>query len=150
MHCDELPRRRAGRQHLLPVGRVVDLTRVARAADDAPAAEDTEEPREDAAVLVRRPCGINESGGGRWTTDKYMGPFSWGIGLCTCCCLCFMCCPCDERQVYHEPSGRKILQSGGPAGRFNEMCTATAVESSGWAWDKDTPAQEWAYLTWQD
>ena len=60
--------------------------------------------------------------GGRWTTDKYMGPFSWGIGLCTCCCLCFMCCPCDERQVYQEPSGRKILQSGGPAGRFNEMC----------------------------
>jgi hypothetical protein len=60
--------------------------------------------------------------GGRWTTDKYMGVFSWGIGLCTCCCLCFMCCPCDERQVYQEPSGRKILQSGGPAGRFNEMC----------------------------
>ena len=55
-----------------------------------------------------------------------------------------------RNQVYHEPSGRKILQSGGPAGRFNEMCTATAVESSGWAWDKDTPAQEWAYLTWQD
>ena len=60
--------------------------------------------------------------GGRWTTDKYMGPFSWGIGLFTCCCLCFMCCPCDERQVYHEPSGRKLLQSGGPSGRFNEMC----------------------------
>ena len=32
--------------------------------------------------------------GGRWTTDKYMGPFSWIIGLVTCCCLCFMCmCP---------------------------------------------------------
>ena len=60
--------------------------------------------------------------GGRWTTDKYMGVFSWGIGLCTCCCLCFMCCPCDERQVYQEPSGRKLLQSGGAAGRFNEMC----------------------------
>ena len=60
--------------------------------------------------------------GGRWTTEKYMGPFSWGIGLFTCCCLCFMCCPCDERQVYHEVSGRKLLQSGGPSGRFNEMC----------------------------
>ena len=81
--------------------------------------------------------------GGRWTTEKYMGPFSWGIGLFTCCCLCFMCmrpacpskgriapstriahagCPCDERQVYTEPSGRKLLQSGGPSGRFNEMC----------------------------
>jgi hypothetical protein len=52
-----------------------------------------------------------------------------------------MCCPCDERQVYHEPNGRKILQSGGPAGRFNEMCTATPVapaeQSSGWKWDWD-------------
>ena len=137
MHRDVLARRRARRQHLLPVRRVVHLARVAGAADDAPAAEDAEEPGEDTAVLVR------------WTTDKYMGPFSWGIGLCTCCCLCFMCCPCDERQVYHEPSGRKILQSGGPAGRFNEMCTATAVESSGWTWDKDTPAHEWAHLTYQ-
>ena len=60
--------------------------------------------------------------GGRWTTEKYMGPFSWGIGLFTCCCLCLMCCPQDERQVYSEPSGRKLLQSGGPSGRFNEMC----------------------------
>ena len=161
-HLDELPRRRAGRQHLLAVGRVVHLARVAGAADDAPAAEDAEEPGEDAAVLVRRPCGsTGQSGGadvasmawrssapyaapyhpggvppasfnaipppggapgGRWTTEKYMGPFSWGIGLFTCCCLCFMCCPCDERQVYHEVSGRKLLQSGGPSGRFNEMC----------------------------
>ena len=61
MHCDVLPRRRAAGQDLLAIGRVVDLARVAGAADDAPAAEDAEEPGEDAAVLVRRPCGINRS-----------------------------------------------------------------------------------------
>ena len=120
MHRDELAARRSRGQDLLAIGRVVDLARVAGAADDAPAAEDAEEPGEDAAVLVRRPVA------GRWTTEKYMGPFSWGIGLFTCCCLCFMCCPCDERQVYHEVSGRKLLQSGGPSGRFNEMCRTTA------------------------
>ena len=60
MHCDVLPRRRAAGQDLLAIGRVVDLARVAGAADDAPAAEDAEEPGEDTAVLVRRPCGINE------------------------------------------------------------------------------------------
>ena len=70
--------------------------------------------------------------GGRWTTDKYMGPFSWGIGLFTCCCLCFMCCPCDERQVYSEPSGRKLLQSGGPSGRYAaSVCFSSAYERSG-------------------
>lgn len=29
--------------------------------------------------------------GGRWSTEQYMGIFSWGIGICTCCCLCIMC-----------------------------------------------------------
>ena len=38
--------------------------------------------------------------GGRWTTDKYMGPFSWIIGLVTCCCLCFMCmCPASLEEL---------------------------------------------------
>ena len=68
--------------------------------------------------------------GGRWTTEKYMGPFSWGIGLFTCCCLCFMCCPCDERQVYSEPSGRKLLQSGGPSGRYAASVVSLLLTSA--------------------
>ena len=43
--------------------------------------------------------------GGRWTTDKYMGPFSWIIGLVTCCCLCFMCmCPASLEERCVTPS----------------------------------------------
>ena len=86
------------------------------------------------AVVIQSHNAIPPPGaapGGRWTTEKYMGPFSWGIGLFTCCCLCFMCCPCDERQVYSEPSGRKLLQSGGPSGRYAaSVCFSSACERS--------------------
>ena len=86
------------------------------------------------AVVIQSHNAIPPPGaapGGRWTTEKYMGPFSWGIGLFTCCCLCFMCCPCDERQVYSEPSGRKLLQSGGPSGRYAASVCFSAYERSG-------------------
>ena len=87
------------------------------------------------AVVIQSHNAIPPPGaapGGRWTTEKYMGPFSWGIGLFTCCCLCFMCCPCDERQVYSEPSGRKLLQSGGPSGhRAASVCFSSTYERSG-------------------
>ena len=33
---------------------------------------------------------------------------------------------CPGAAVYQEVSGRKLLQSGGPSGRFNEMCRTTA------------------------
>ena len=69
-----------------------------------------------------------------------MGPFSWGIGLFTCCCLCFMCCPCDERQVYSEPSGRKLLQSGGPSGRYAASVVSLLLTSAPAGRDIVTPS----------
>ena len=58
--------------------------------------------------------------GGHWTTDKYCGVFSWLLGVL--CCWCVVCCPCDSRQVYNAPDGKKVLASGTPSGQFVEMC----------------------------
>ena len=58
--------------------------------------------------------------GGHWTTDKYCGVFSWILGVL--CCWCVVCCPCDSRQVYNAPDGKKVLASGTPSGQFVEMC----------------------------
>ena len=38
------------------------------------------------------------------------------------CCWCVVCCPCDSRQVYNAPDGKKVLASGTPSGQFVEMC----------------------------
>ena len=54
------------------------------------------------------------------TTDKYCGVFSWLLGVL--CCWCVVCCPCDSRQVYNAPDGKKVLASGTPSGQFVEMC----------------------------
>ena len=54
------------------------------------------------------------------TTDKYCGIFSWILGVL--CCWCVVCCPCDSRQVYNAPDGKKVLASGTPSGQFVEMC----------------------------
>ena len=56
----------------------------------------------------------------RAQTDKYCGPFSWILGII--CCWCVVCCPCDSRQVYNAPDGKKVLSSGTPSGQFVEMC----------------------------
>ena len=106
-HLDELPRRRARRQHLLAVRRVVHLARVAGAADDAPAAEDAEDPGEDAAVLVRRPV----AAGGAPRRDA-------GAGL-TSRRAARSCRPgrrvvkwsrCAKRRVCHTRSTRRLPQ----------------------------------------
>ena len=48
------------------------------------------------------------------------GIFSWILGVL--CCWCVVCCPCDSRQVYNAPDGKKVLASGTPSGQFVEMC----------------------------
>ena len=52
--------------------------------------------------------------------EEYCGPFSWILGII--CCWCVVCCPCDSRQVYNAPDGKKVLASGTPSGQFVEMC----------------------------
>ena len=71
--------------------------------------------------------------GGRWTTDKYMGPFSWIIGLVTCCCLCFMCmCPAsleELRYVIHANHPRRL-----PVRRAAGVPRALGTEASTIGW----------------
>ena len=63
--------------------------------------------------------------GGHWTTDKYCGIFSWILGVL--CCWCVVCCPCDSRQVYNAPDGKKVLASGTPSGQFVAAWKSTAT-----------------------
>jgi len=50
--------------------------------------------------------------GGRYIMEKYCGPVTWCI-FCFCCC-CAVCCPCDDREVYVAPDGRKFTRLGAP------------------------------------
>ena len=52
--------------------------------------------------------------GGQYKIEKYMGPLSW----CICCfaCCCVICCPCDEREIYLAPNGRKYTRNGAEVG----------------------------------
>ncbi|CAE8618612.1 unnamed protein product [Polarella glacialis] len=43
--------------------------------------------------------------GGYWATEKYCGIITILIALCICPFVC--CCPCDERDVYVDPGGRR-------------------------------------------
>mmetsp|Transcript_18749 Transcript_18749/g.36739 ORF Transcript_18749/g.36739 Transcript_18749/m.36739 type:complete len:86 (+) Transcript_18749:76-333(+) len=45
--------------------------------------------------------------GGYYEHEKYCGVISLLIGFCLFPCIC--CCPCDDREVYVEPSGRRIV-----------------------------------------
>lgn len=62
---------------------------------------------------TRRPARLLVDSTG--TTDKYCGVFSWLLGVL--CCWCVVCCPCDSRQVYNAPDGKKVLASGTPSGQ---------------------------------
>ena len=76
-----------------------------------------------AAGTMRQPLlapsnGINVPAGappgGQYKIEKYMGPLSW----CICCfaCCCIICCPCDEREIYVAPNGRKYTRNGAEVG----------------------------------
>ena len=48
--------------------------------------------------------------GGHWIMDKYCGVVTTLLAIFVCCCVC--CCPCDEREVYVSPDGRKFSRNG--------------------------------------
>eukprot|EP00899_Mesostigma_viride_P009701 jgi/Mesvir1/18732/Mv01245-RA.1 len=54
--------------------------------------------------------------GGMWGSDRYCGPVTWTAFICTWIWVCLPCpfclCPCDDRQVYFAPDGRKYLPNG--------------------------------------
>ena len=50
------------------------------------------------------------------------GPMYFSVVQRPLCCWCVVCCPCDSRQVYNAPDGKKVLASGTPSGQFVEMC----------------------------
>ena len=48
--------------------------------------------------------------GGRYEEERYCGVVSILIGCFLFPCIC--CCPVDKREVYTEPTGRKIVLNG--------------------------------------
>lgn len=46
--------------------------------------------------------------GGYYSNESYCGIITTLLGIFLCC-PCVVCCPCDNHEVYVEPSGRKII-----------------------------------------
>jgi hypothetical protein len=44
--------------------------------------------------------------GGHMESEQFCGIFTWLVGCCLFPLVC--CCPCDSRQVYVSPDGRRV------------------------------------------
>merc|ERR1740139_591681 len=70
------------------------------------------------AMAMSGPPGVPPGAppGGQMVHEKYPGQITWisaGVCcVCTCCGCLALACPCDERDVYVAPNGKKYTLTG--------------------------------------